>query len=176
MSMGTIVTIVLSVSLLIAGIFFIRQITKTSTSVLDLTDEALKNEMSKLFAQDTTKKVVVFPASREIAIKKGEDGGFGFSIRNTGNIDSSFSYTIDVVEIGQGCQLTEQEAKELIVLGKSGAEIVVTSGDILENPIRVKFSVPDITPLCNIRYGVNVKRGELAYLPTVSVDLEVLSK
>lgn len=176
MSMGTIVTIVLLVSVLVMGIFFIQKISKTATSVIDLTDEQLKNEMNKLFSEDTSKKVVVYPATREISIKIGESGGFGFSIRNTETVTGSFSYTIDVVEIGQGCQLTEQEAGNLIVLGKSGTGIQIPSGIVLENPIRTKFVIPDTTPLCNLRYGINVKKEEKTYLPTISLDLEVKAK
>lgn len=176
MSMGTIVTIVLLVSVLVMGIFFIQKISKTATNVIDLTDEQLRNEMNKLFSEDTSKKLVVYPATREVSIKKGESGGFGFSIRNTGNAEGSFSYTIDVMEIGQGCQLTQEEAANLIILGKTGTGIQIPSGDVLENPIKIKFTIPDSTPLCNLGYGINVKKDGQTYLPTVSLYLEVKAK
>lgn len=73
MSVGTIVTIVLLVSVLILGIFLVQRIFKTATSVVDLTDQQLTEEVNKLFS-NPNQKIVVYPSTREVIIKQTERG------------------------------------------------------------------------------------------------------
>ena len=173
MSVGTMVTIVLLMAVLILGIFFIQKIFGAGTTAIDEIDQSVKNEIRELFSQDESRQIVIYPSAREIRMKKGDSGGFGFALKNTGYDDGVFSYTISVLEVGSNCQMTEAQADNLIILGKSGSNIQIPSGSELENPILVKFSIPKTAPLCNIRYGIDVKKDGEIYLPTVSVDLEI---
>ena len=50
MSVGTIVTIVLLVTLLILGVVLIKNIFSSAKGVVDLTDQQLRSEISKLFS------------------------------------------------------------------------------------------------------------------------------
>ena len=85
MSVGTIVTIVLLMTVLILGLVMVRTIFKGSIENINAVDQSVKNEINKLFSEDTSRQIVVYPTSRYIVIKKGEDNlGFGFSIRNVG--------------------------------------------------------------------------------------------
>ena len=78
-------------------------------------DSAVRAEIDKVFARDPTKKIVIYPAVREIAIKKGEDKlGFIFSINNI-NESGTFSYALSAQETTCGMQLSE--ADNLIALG-----------------------------------------------------------
>lgn len=176
MSIGTIVTIVLLVSVLVVGIFFIQRIRKTTEGVIDMTDAQLRDQINKLFSEDTSKKVVIYPQTREISIKKGESDEIGFSIRNTDNSDGIFSYEVTVEEIASDCELSEEEAGELIILGKKGDNIEIPSGDVLEDSIRVKFSIPETASLCNIRYGINIDKDGSTYSPTIGFDVEIKAK
>lgn len=173
MSVGTIVTIVLLMTVLILGLVLVRTIFKSSTDNINNIDEAVKNEIKKLFSEDNAKKVVIYPASREISLEKGESGGFGFSIRNNKMIEESFTYDIHAGEIISSCQMDLAAADSLISLGKAGT-VQLPSGDILEQPILVRFSIPESAPLCLIRYNIDIldSSGGL-YLPTVTVDLEI---
>jgi len=176
MSVGTIVTIVLLMTVLILGLVLVRTIFKGSVENINSIDQSVKNEINKLFSEDDSRKVVVYPATRDISIAKGSEGGFGFSIRNTEPSDQTFTYTVTVSEIPSGCQMTQQEAEGLIILGKTGS-VQIPSGDSLENPVLVKFSVGESASICNIRYGLNVKQNDgTLYLPTVSVDLNIKAK
>src|SRR3989344_6002665 len=144
MSVGTIVTIVLLMTTLILGLVLVRNIFSGSVENINSIDQAVKNEINKLFAEDDTRKIVVYPPSREISIKQGDEEIFAFSIRNTneGNIGStSFSYSVAFVEAS--CGLTAAQAEGLIILGKSGTNIEITSGNILPDPIPVRFAIPD---------------------------------
>jgi hypothetical protein len=177
MSVGTIVTIVLLMTVLVLGLVMIRSIFKSTTTSIDSIDQSVKNEINKLFSQDSSKKVVIYPQAREISIKKGDTGGFGFSIRNTNEESGTFSYEVSVGEDGVSCKgMTPAAAESLIILGKKGQNILVPSGDALETPILVKYQIPDSATLCNIRYNLDIYKDGQVYTPTVSVDLEILAE
>src|SRR3989344_967194 len=105
MSVGTIVTIVLLVTVLILGLTLIRTIFKSSIDNINGIDQSVKNEINKLFGEDDKIKVIVYPPSRLITIQKGnEEGlGFGFSIRNLEETEGRFSYTISYIESKREC-------------------------------------------------------------------------
>lgn len=176
MSVGTIVTIVLLMTVLILGLVLVRGIFSSSIENIDSIDQNVKNEINKLFTEDSSRQIVIYPPTREIAIKKGETGGFGFSIRNTMQDNRAFSYT--VTESENSCGMSESEAEDLIILGKSGDGINIGSGNVLDNPILVKFDISENTPLCNIRYNLDVEyldenNQKKQYGNTVSIDLEI---
>ncbi|MEK6760995.1 MAG: hypothetical protein AABX93_03670 [Nanoarchaeota archaeon] len=176
MSVGTIVTIVLLMTTLILGLVMVRTIFSGSIENINSIDQAVKSEINKLFAEDDARTVVIYPPTREISIKQGAEGGFGFSIRNTnkGNTGSnSFSYSVAFAEAS--CGLTAAQAEELIILGKTGT-YQIASGNSLDNPVLVKFSISDSVPLCDIRYGITIENGGEVYGNTVTVDLKILSK
>lgn len=172
MSVGTIVTIVLLMTVLILGLVLVKQIFFSGTSAIDNIDRAIQNEINKLFAEEG-KKVVVYPPSREISLKKGQSGGFGFSIRNTEMGTETFAYTVTANSMGGGCQMTIPQADDLIILGKEGSNIVLGSGGTLENAILVKFKIPESASLCNIRYIIDVTKTSGPYVSGLSVDLEI---
>ncbi|GAI48309.1 unnamed protein product, partial [marine sediment metagenome] len=175
MSVGTIVTIVLLMTVLILGLVLVRTIFKGSIENIESIDEAVKNEITKLFSEDDTRKVVIYPSSREISLKKGESGGFGFSIRNIeGGPPGSFSYAVDGYDIPDNCIISMKEANDFIILGKEsgpGGDIEIPSLDTLENPILVKFVIPETASLCHIRYVLNVWKDGVSYLPVNSVSI-----
>ncbi len=172
MSVGTIVTIVLLMSVLVLGIFLVQRIFKTGTSAIDSVDTKIQSEIDRLFS-DEDKSVVIYPKEREITISKGESGGFAFSILNTEQEEGAFSYAVSVGEIGEGCQLSEEQAEKLIVLGKTGENINLPSGSKLEDAIFVKFTIAKAAPLCKIRYLLDVENNGAQYSPSIGIDLEI---
>ncbi|MEN7982150.1 MAG: hypothetical protein ABFQ65_01765 [Nanoarchaeota archaeon] len=169
MSVGTIVTIVLLMTVLILGLVLVRNIFGSATENIGSIDTAVRNEINKLFSEDSTKKIVIYPPTREISIKKGDEGGFGFSIKNVEAQDINFGYDIKFIEKDSNCVMTDTEISKLVSLGKSGQGIKIKSLSSMENPILVKFSIPDSASLCTIRYGIDSD-----YLDsTVTVDLQI---
>ncbi len=178
MSVGTIVTIVLLMSVLILGLVLVRTIFSGTIENIGSIDQSVKSEISKLFSEDSTKKVIIYPPAREITIKKGEEGGFGFSIRNTEEDTSAsavnkFTYEVSTGEIG--CKgIDKTAADRFIILGKSTTTgINIPSGDSLESPILVKFGIPESASICNLRYNLDIKKNGKQYLPTLTVDLKI---
>ena len=173
MSVGTIVTIVLLMTTLILGLVLVRNIFTGSIENINSIDQAVKNEINKLFAEDDSRKIVVYPATREISIRKGDEGGFGFSIRNVEETDGVFSYEVGVSEISCEGGITEEAANNLIILGEKGENINLPSGEELDQPILVKYSISDGTPVCNIRYNLNIEKDNVQYGNTITVDLKI---
>jgi hypothetical protein len=175
MSVGTIVTIVLLMTVLILGLVLVRTIFKSSVENIEGIDTAVKAEIQKLFAEDENKKIVVYPSTREVVIKKGEDSrGFGISIRNTGDTTEKFSYEIKAQETS--CDMQLAKADELIVLNKERNNIVIPAGSIMEDPIFVKFNIPDTAPPCKIVYTIDMERGTEVYGSSTDVYLTIKSE
>jgi len=173
MSVGTIVTIVLLMTVLILGLGLVRNIFSSSSNAINQIDSSVQNQLQQLFSEDGSRMIALYPVEREVKMKQGESGGFGLSIRNVNQEAGVFSYDVTASEIGSGCQLTLAQADGLISLGKMGQNIQLSSGSSLENPILVKFDLSETTPLCTIRYAINVKSDGVPYGSTNYVDLKV---
>lgn len=172
MSVGTIVTIVLLMTVLILGLVLVRTIFKGSLENIRGIDQAVKNEINKLFSEDSSRKIVVYPSTRLVVIQKGEENlGFGFSIRNVGEDDSKFTYSISATEVSCGIRLSK--ATDLIAIGKSG-QVTLSAGSFMDDPVFVRFGIPEDTPPCNIRYQIEVQKGTGIYGSSVDVDLKIV--
>jgi len=70
MSVGTIVTIVLLMSVLVLGLFLVQKIFNLGTGAVDAIDSQVQNEITKIFTEEG-KSVAIYPSSGEI-IKEGQ--------------------------------------------------------------------------------------------------------
>ena len=175
MSVGTIVTIVLLMSVLILGVVLVKNIYDSATNAIDVIDKSLTDEMSKLFSQDTSKKIIIFPPSRKIDIEKGEQGyGFAFSIRNVDNEEGIFSYEVSAGETDCS-SLSVEDAGDFLGLGKSG-EVNIAASSVMENPKLVTFNIPETAPGCSVSYLVDLKKDGETYGSTVDVILNIKAK
>jgi|TARA_Y100000310_G_scaffold345223_1_gene462857 hypothetical protein len=176
MSVGTIVTIVLLMTVLILGLVLVRTIFSGAVENIDSIDQAVKNEITKLFSEDDSRKIVVYPGTRLITIKKGNKDylGFAFSIRNVETTSGEFTYNVFVNDpnIREKCNTNVQEAESWIKAGKSGI-VNIPPGDVIRDPEFVRFLIPENAPPCLIRYGVNVEKDNQQYGNTVNIDLKV---
>ena len=155
MSMGTIVTIVLLMSVLVLGIFLVQRIFSSGTSAIDSVDSQLQSQINELFASEG-KPLVIFPASREITVKKDDDPkGFAFSVENQDGAQSqSFTYKIFASDTSFCGTLTTDQADKFI-LGKEGT-FTLGAGNSLTNSRMVRFVIPKTVPSCPIIYQVDI--------------------
>lgn len=177
MSVGTIVTIVLLMSMLVLGLVLIRTIFKGSIENINSIDQSVKGEIQKLFSEDKNKKVVIYPPTRLITIKKGNEDylGFAFSIRNVEQTSGKFTYNVGAEEVPRECGISERDVDSWIKAGKEGS-ITIPAGKVMEDPEFVRFIIPDSAPPCLVRYGIDIKKDREVYTPTVKVDLKVESE
>jgi len=164
LSISTIVIVVLAVSMLILGLVLIRSIFKGATSVAEMSDEQLKNQMNELYGD--TKKVSVYPDSKKISVSlESGEGAFGIGIRNSESGSASklkFAYKIVVADpdVQKKCGSSADQMLSLISVGKAGENIAIASGDSYVTKVRYTVGVGD--PICLVRYGIQVTlNGEI---------------
>lgn len=156
MSIGTIVVVVLAMSMLILGLVLIKSIFKGTTSIADMTTAQLKNQVATLFGED--KKLVIYPDSGQVEIKQGATDGFGIGIKNliTGSSDPvKFSYEVSVRDddLQRKCDIGEVEAKNYISTGRTDSGMVIAPGDLVA--AKILLTIPSNAPMCTIRYRID---------------------
>jgi len=153
MSVGTIVTIVLLMTVLILGLVLVKSIFSSAKGAIDLTDQQLRDEIQQLFSEE--KKLVIYPSTRLVEIKQEKIDGVGVGIKNLleGTSGSNtFSYEV-IVEDGSNCG--NANVLNWITLGKQGPEIPLAVGEFTST--KVLFKIPTGAPLCAARFRVNIQ-------------------
>lgn len=163
LSIGTIVVIVLAMSMLIFGLVLVQKIFKGSIYNVDQINNKVKGEINKLF-DEQGQKVVVYLPNNEAELKKGESFGIAFGIRNTVEGESSagkFTYTIQASNVQKGCQLTTQQADSFLILGSTGNFDLSPGADPVYRIVKVKPS--ESAPLCEVWYDLKVNKDSQPY-------------
>jgi hypothetical protein len=156
MSVGTIVTIVLLITVLVLGLVLVRTIFEGAEGAIGSIDAAIQDEVNKLFS-DENRNLVIFPSNRDIKIKKGSDPqGFAFSVKNAeGASTQDYTYNISAQPIPFICgSLTESQANDFII-GDSGT-FSLGGGNSLSDAILVKLQISEQAPSCSFFYKVKV--------------------
>lgn len=175
LTMGTMVTIVLLVMVLILGGYFVNRIFLSATGSVDAIDAQVKDEINKLFAEDDTRKIVLFPGSRKITLEKGQKGsGFAFSIRNVGIEADTFTYSIKAVETSCPNSLSVAQADTFLKIGRQGT-ILIAPGSMMENPKLVTFEIPETAPPCSVSYTITMNKGGQIYGASVDIIMNIES-
>ncbi|RLG16499.1 hypothetical protein DRN69_00715 [Candidatus Pacearchaeota archaeon] len=156
MSVGTIVTIVLLMGVLVLGIFLIQKIFKTGTSAIDQIDVAVQNEINKLFTEEGS-NLIIYPSAGEVTIKKGDNPkGFAFSVKNAdGSQSQSYTYTISAQSIPTTCGTLTKTQADNFIIGASG-QFSLGPGNSLQNARLVRFTVPKTAPSCSFFYEITI--------------------
>ncbi len=163
LSVGTIVVIVLAMSMLILGLVLIRNIFKGSIDNFDALNRNVEGEINKLFNERGEKTVIYLP-KEELELKKGKSFGVGFGVKNTVGGESTqgkFEYKIEASSVQKGCQLTITEANNYLILGDSGSFSL--SPGATNSKLKVTVQIPDSAPLCQIRYELRVTKEGQTY-------------
>jgi len=154
MSIGTIVTIVLLMSVLVLGLFLVQKIFTSAKGAIDLTDDQLTEQINKLYAENT--ELAIYPQTRLIEIKQGELEEAGIGIRNLLEGVSGtkrFSYEVIVAD-ASNCIESNEGVASWIIVGGSEDDIPIPVGGLSIQRVRLK--VPVGSSLCTARFRVNV--------------------
>ncbi len=168
MSVGTIVTIVLLMAVLVMGIFLVQRIFKSATGAVDAVDSEVQSEIRKLFA-DEGATLAIYPTSRQITLKKGDDPkGFAFSVKNV-NIESiDFTYTIEADPAFDftkcGSTFTASRANSWLIV--DAGSFSLGPGNDLELPELVLFNIPESAPPCTLPYKIDIDTTSEYYTGT----------
>ncbi len=174
MSIGTIVIIVLSMSMLILGMVLVKNIfSGASSNVLQMNDK-VKDQINKLFVED--KRTVVYLPNQLAEIKQGEDWGVAFGVKNLqkGTVEAGrFHYEVSVSDpdVRTKCGIDERTIEGWIKTGRAD-DMVIAPGQSYFGIAR--FLIPEGAPLCTVRFHVAVTKDNVAYA-TDFFDVEVLA-
>jgi hypothetical protein len=171
LSVGTIVVIVLAMTMLILGLVLVRSIFSGATENVKVMDEKVRGEINKLFVEN--KRMVVYLSDSKADIKQGTDWGVAWAVKNYGS-PTTMSFTVMPIEIQQGCPLTTDAATKWLTLGRTGTDIGFPSGDSVAGLVRL--DIPETAPLCLVRYKIEVKTADAQVYAQEFFDVNVLAK
>ena len=174
LSIGTIVIIVLAMSMLILGLVLIKNIfSGSSENILQMNDK-VKDQINKLFVED--KMTVIYLPNQIAKIEQNKDWGVAFGIKNlergTAEV-GRFSYDVVVSDpdVRQKCGIGERDIEGWIKTGRAD-QMDIAPGQNYYGIVR--FLIPVNAPLCTVRFHLDVKLDNVAYA-TDFFDVEVLA-
>ncbi len=174
LSIGTIVVIVLAMSMLILGLVLVKNIfTGSSENILQMNDK-VKAQINKLFVED--KRTVVYLPNQIAKIEQNEDWGIAFGIKNlvrgTAEVGKfSYEVTVSDPDVRKKCGVDEKAIEGWLKTGRSD-QMTIAPGDSYFGIVR--FFIPENAPLCTFRMHIDVKMDGSAYA-TDFFDVEVLA-
>lgn len=163
LSIGTVVIIVLAMSMLILGLVLVRNIFTGATESVDILDDKVQNEIKNLFNDESSDVIVKLGSDRTAKIKPGTSVKVGIGARlpsgeslQDGN-RLKFTLSLDELTTSQNC---------LRVLGKTKTEQIFRTNLNVPVPFLdidgsnafgdVEISVPEGTALCTQKVIVKV--------------------
>ncbi len=176
MSVGTIVTIVLLVTVLILGIILIRSIFVSSQYNVNVLDQKIRGEIDKLFTEESD--LVVYLANKKAEVKQGEDYGvaFGFKNKETGTTQAGiFSYKVIIsnpTEVTEECGIDSSVVQGWMI-GETESNIPVRPGEVGYGLVR--FEIPETAPLCIIRLRIVMDKDGFEGYSSDFFDLKIIS-
>jgi hypothetical protein len=173
LSIGTIVIIVLAMSMLILGLILVRSIFIGAKYNVDEMNDKVKDEIAKLFVED--KKSVIYLAEAIAEIEQGEPFGVGFAIQNTiASQRFSWSVEVDDSQIREKCGVTELQSEDWIITGREGS-IEIASGDKYYRVIRFNIPEGEVSDIstCIVSYNFIVSKEDKSVYTAESFDVDV---
>jgi|TARA_Y100000310_G_scaffold96765_1_gene94511 hypothetical protein len=175
LSIGTIVILVLAMSMLILGLILIRTIFSGAKFNVETMNKKVEAEINKLFVED--QRAVIYLPNRIALVKQGSDFGLGFGINNI-IATQEFSWKIKVPRddrLSKKCGFSnEDKALDWITTGGTG-KVRIGSGQKYTDIVR--FNIPegaisDIST-CIIRFQLVIEREDREIFTTESFDVDV---
>ncbi|NPE26997.1 hypothetical protein HNV12_03280 [Methanococcoides sp. SA1] len=174
MSIGTIVIIVLAMSMLILGMILIQNIFGgASDNILQMNDK-VKGEINKLFVED--KRTVIYLPNQIAKIEQNEDWGVAFGITNLarGTAEAGrfhYEVTVSDPDVRTKCGVDERTIEGWMKTGRSDDATIAPGQNYFGI---VRFLIPENAPLCTVRFHLDVTMDNVAYA-TDFFDVEVLA-
>jgi len=162
MSVGTIVTIVLLMAVLILGIFLVQKIFKSSVNAIDEIDNEVQSQITHLFAKEGS-RIAIYPTSRQVTMKRGDTPkGFAFSVKNLDVETQKFDYNVEVDsnfdESKCGSTFSIEKGNDWLVI--SSGSFTLGPGKAMDLPELILLDVPETAPPCTIPYNLIINKGE----------------
>ncbi len=164
LSVGTIVVIVLAMSMLILGLVLVQTIFSGSKYNVEQLNEKVKGEIGKLFEEES--KSVVYLANHEARVKQGDVWGVAFGFKNleTGTTEAgSFTYEVVAADsFAADCRGLTKATAESWIKSRQAGDSLLPPGDTFYTIVR--FEIPQTAPLCIVPYDIIVKKDGQVYV------------
>ena len=164
LSIGTIVIIVLAMSMLILGLVLVKNIFSGSSEAVTNINKGVINEINSLFTKADT-RLAIYPTTARITLTQGQkDGGFAFSVKNNDVKEAKFSYSVEVDPdflIQKQCNMGKREADDWLIL--SSGSVTIPPGRSMNEPELILFTIPETAPPCTIPYNMVIKKDTSVY-------------
>jgi len=180
LSIGTIVIIVIAMTMLILGVLLVRNIFTGATDSVDSLNDKVKAEITNLFTEETAKIALRIPADRIVKVKSGSDDfgmAFGAQTKNGANIENSptgnwLRYWIEKTNNGPQCSgisILDHDFGNGDKAPTNGGPQYSQGYDFEDTEsengyVRLVYDIPDGTEECTQRYKIHVtgNGGEVA--------------
>lgn len=157
LSIGTIVIIVLAMSMLILGMVLVKNIFSGATDIVDLNNDQISSKIRDLYGDD--KEMVIYPSTDIFEADVGETSAFAIRIQNlldgvnAGEVKFSYDIQPDDQDL-RDCGLSVNDFNTW-VKGETGQinEIPI-GGETVE---KILMDIPDGTVLCKFKIRVTAK-------------------
>ncbi len=145
---------------IIAGIFFFRGtlICCSVPTVSSLTDSQLRDQIGKYSSENSN--ITIYPGTRFVQVKQTIRDGIGFGIKNLKEETENFSYIVTASDVSN-CGISKETVEGWIVSGREEEGLSIVSGDFIVK--RVLFKIPVGSPLCTIRFRIDVNADDASY-------------
>lgn len=173
LSIGTIVILVLAMSMLILGLVLVRTIFTGAKYNVETMNKKVEAEINKLFVED--QRAVIYLPNRIAEIKQGGEYGLGFGIQNSiATQKFRWNTLVDDVNIRKKCGVNEREAEDWITTGGSGS-VDVASGQQYYDIIRFNIPEGEVSDIskCIVRYKIIIKQEDGSPYETIPFDVDV---
>ncbi len=180
LSIGTIVILVIAMTMLILGIVLVRTVFTGATDSADELNNQVMNEIKNLFTDESKDILVRLGSDKSAKVKAGTEN-FGVHIAarteegSAATADLKYILTLDE-SARENCIsiLSKGEVKEFFEQ-KIGEELEFTDANDNVAGVRIGISVPDTTPKCTQKVIIEVKDGSDS-LGKESFTIQVLKK
>jgi hypothetical protein len=165
MSMGTIVVLVIAMTMLVLGIIFVKNIFFTASTSLDAIDGQVKKQIQELFPNEDD-YVLIYPNENSIKIRAGtDDFGVGIFARTPGgdtvNLDTfRYKLSLDTSSVGNCVEEIGMKKTEELFNKKFGVYNRFNKYQDDSAGAKIIVSIPEATKLCNQDVEVELFDGE----------------
>jgi hypothetical protein len=152
MSIGTIVVMVIAITMLILGIVFVRSIMCKGIQMTDKLNEGVMNQISELFGSQEYGVKCMGENGEDLSFGTGGKRAFGCFIK----VDKSSEYKIEVKKMASN-DVSESELKEWVDF--SGWEGTINPGGKGKNVVALMLDIPREAPATSLQITLESTLG-----------------
>lgn len=163
LSIGTIVVIVIAMTMLILGLVLVKNIFTGATYNVDTLNKNVEAQLNKLFNEQGGKIFIYLP-NHQADVKKGKSYGIAIGIKNSveGETEAGkFTYQAKASSIQKECKITLAQADNYLILNEKGSFDLMPGAEPTFRLIKVNPS--ESAPLCEISYDLIVTKDGQPY-------------